>query len=374
MKILFTGGGGGHFYPIIAVAEGVWNIVKERKLISPKLYYYGPKPYDEEMLFKNEIEYRKVFSGKARKYFSILNFTDIFKTIFGVIRAIISIFFLFPDVIFCKGSYAAFPIVVAGRFFGIPVFVHESDTVPGRTNQWASRFAERIAVSYPEASEFFPKEKTAFTGNPVRKAIKILAKEGAHEFLNLESDIPVILVLGGSQGAQNINNVILEALPDLVENYQIIHQTGERHIESAKEIASIRLEGNEHDYRYKPFSHLEDVALRMSAGVADVIVSRAGSTIFEIALWGIPSIIIPITSSNGDHQRKNAFSYAKAGACVVMEEKNLKASILKSEINRLVNDEETKKEMSKSAKNFAKPDAAKKIAEELVNIALEHEK
>ena len=374
MRILFTGGGtGGHFYPIIGVVEGIWEEVRKRNLISPQLYYMSTDPYDEEMLYRNNVEFRKITAGKMRRYFSLLNFFDILKTGLGIIQAFWQVFFIFPDVIFCKGGYPSFPVVLAGKFFRIPVFVHESDTVPGRVNKWAGKFAKRVALSFPEASEYFPEDKVAYTGNPIRQEIKVPAKEGAYEFLELDREVPVVLVLGGSQGAQKINNALLDTLADLVQEYQIIHQTGEEKFEEVKGIAELKLENSDYGARYKIFGHLNDLALRMSAGAADMIISRAGSAIFEIAVWGVPSILIPISISGGDHQRKNAFTYARSGAAQVIEESNLKPSILKSEISIIMNDEEKYKQMIKGAKEFARPDAGEKIAKELINVAIEHE-
>src|SRR5581483_6227395 len=110
--------------------------------------------------------------------------------------------FLYPDVVFGKGGYGSFPTLLAARLFRIPVVIHESDAAPGRVNAWAGKFAVKIALSYPEAAEYFPKEKVAFTGNPVRKALMLPAREGVNEFLKLEADIPVLYVTGGSQGAE----------------------------------------------------------------------------------------------------------------------------------------------------------------------------
>ena len=134
------------------------------------------------------------------------------------------------------------------------------------------------------------------------------------------------------------------------------------------------LEKSEHKDRYKPYDYLNALAMRMSSGAASMIISRGGSTIFEIANWGIPSIIIPITESNGDHQRRNAFNYARSGGAIVIEEENLEPNILLSEIERLITNPELLKKMSEGAKSFAKKDAAKVIAEEIINIGLTHEK
>lgn len=374
MKILFTGGGsGGHFYPVIAVAEAVNKLVKEYKLIDVKLYYMAPEPYNEGLLYENNITFIKSPAGKVRRYFSLLNFFDIFKTGWGIVRAFGSIFSIYPDIIFSKGGYPSFPPLVAARFFRIPVIIHESDTVPGRANIWASKFARRIAVSYPEAAQFFPKEKIAYTGNPIRKEVLETLPQGAHEYLHLEQGVPVITILGGSLGSQLINETLLEILPKLVEKYQIIHQTGKGNFKEMVQIANVVLEKSPYKDRYKAFDYLNNLALRMSAGVSSAVISRAGSTIFEIAQWGIPSILIPITDSNGDHQRKNAYAYARTGAATIIEEKNVSGNIILAELEKIIENTETAQKMKTSAKTFARPDAADKIAKEILGIALEHE-
>src|SRR5271168_2021017 len=176
MKILLTGGGtGGHFYPIIAIAEELWEIGKEKKLLNPKIYYMADAPYNAKILFDHDIIFKPVTAGKIRRYFSLLNILDLFKIAIGSFQALWQLFFLFPDVVFGKGGYASFPALFAARILGIPVVIHESDSDPGRVNIWAGKFAKRIALSYPEAASYFPPGKTAFTGNPVRSEIKIPA-------------------------------------------------------------------------------------------------------------------------------------------------------------------------------------------------------
>lgn len=374
MKILFTGGGtGGHFYPIIAVAQEINAIAKERKLLTPKLYFIAPDPYDGELLFENNIIFKKSPAGKLRRYFSIKNFFDFFKTGVGIIKATFQVFFIYPDVIFSKGGYGSFPTVLAARLFHIPIIIHESDSTPGKVNKWAGKFATKIAVSFPEAVEYFPKDRVAYTGNPIRRELFTLATEGAHEFLKLETGVPVILILGGSQGSEMINDLIIEALPELVKKYQVLHQTGSKNFEQTKTSGNIVLENSDFKQRYRPFEYLNTLSLRMAAGAADLIISRGGSTIFEIALWETPSIIIPIAKSGGDHQHKNAFSYARSNAAIVIEEGNLSSNILTAEIGRILESPEIIQNMKEGAKEFAHPDAAHKIAEEIIKIALKHE-
>jgi len=376
MKILFCGGGtGGHFYPIIAVAQAVRERAKERKILAPSLYYMAPSKYNPRALFDNGIEFITVPAGKVRRYFSLLNITDLMKTAIGCLTALIRVYSVYPDVVFGKGGYASFPVLLAAKILHIPVIIHESDSKPGRVNSWAGKFARRIALSYPDAAKFFRHaDRLAYTGNPIRTEIAQPLSNGAREYLNLEANTPVVLVLGGSQGAQAINEVIMDALPELLNKYQVIHQTGRANLEEIKATATVILKDHPYSYRYHPFDYLNELGLRMSAGVADVIVSRAGSTIFEIAAWGIPSIIIPLPHSVSHDQTANAFAYARTGAAAVIEEDNLSAHILTEEIDRIVTSIVITTTMKEHAKAFARLDSASVIADGLLDIALEHEK
>lgn len=378
MKILMTGGGsGGHFYPIIAVAEAIQDISLKEKILNPKLYFMAPSPYNRQELFDHDIEYVGTFAGKRRinpKGFSkVRNFFDIFKMGLGVISAIIKIYFIMPDVVFSKGGFGAFPALVAARLFRIPVIVHESDSFPGRVNQWAGKFAHKVALSYKEAAEYFPKNKTAYTGNPVRKEIREPLVNGAFEYLNLEKNIPVIVILGGSQGGKVINDAVLSALPQLLNTYQVIHQTGRNTYSEISKTAQVVLEGHIHSSRYHVYDYLNTISMRMAAGAASLIISRGGSTIFEIAMWGVPSILIPITDTNGDHQRKNSYNFARDTGAVVIEEVNLTPEILLHEVERIISNQELAARMGKSAKKFSRDDSAELIAHEILKVALSHE-
>jgi UDP-N-acetylglucosamine--N-acetylmuramyl-(pentapeptide) pyrophosphoryl-undecaprenol N-acetylglucosamine transferase len=380
MKIVFTGGGtGGHFTPIIAIAQKVNKIIDEESIVGAKLYFFSNDPYDRQALFENGIKYEEISAGKIRTYFSFKNFTDMFKVFFGVFGALVKLFKIYPDVVFSKGAFASFPTVMAARILNIPVIIHESDSVPGKMNLWSSKFAKRIAVSYLEAAEYFPKDKVAWTGQPVRSEIEMPNdRMKALEFFKLETDLPTIFIMGGSQGAELINNVILDALPRLLPHYQVIHQTGVKNFKNIKSRADVVLSENQNKSRYVPIDYLNNLQMKNAAGAADLVISRAGSAIFEIAGWGIPSILIPFSEekmgSNAIHAKKNAFTYARAGAASVVEEENLTANILVAEIERILSDKANWMHMQKAAKGFYKPDAAMKIAREIVDIALSHEK
>ncbi len=378
MKIVFTGGGtGGHFYPIIAIAEAIHETMKERRLLEAELYFYGPAPFDERALYEHGITYVATPAGKMRQYFSVANFFDVFKTGWGTFQTLLSLYRLFPDVIFSKGGYGSMPTLIAARILGIPVVAHDSDAVPGRATLYATRFAKKIAISYDEAMPYLPepvRAKTAMTGNPVRSELQIAATQGAKDFFELEPNVPVLLILGGSLGAEPINNTILEALPDLVNRYQVVHQTGRAHVDVVTKVAGVILDKNERRYRYKPFGYLSPLELKMGAGAADLVISRAGSgTISEIASWGRASIIIPIPQKISRDQHANAFAYARTGAAEVIEQNNLTPHLLVAEIDRLFTNPKARNDMAESAKKFAKPDAAKVLALAVIAVALEHE-
>lgn len=375
MKILFTGGGsGGHFYPLVAVAEAINDEVRERRLLEPQLYYAAPDPYDREVLLANNMVWVPTAAGKIRNYASIRNLFDYFKTAWGVARAVVRIFFLYPDVIFSTGGYASFPTLFAARLFSIPVVLLNTDATPGKVVKWASTFAAKIAVGFAECAEYLPKEKVAHTGNPVRKAALVPAREGGHEFLRLKRKIPVILVTGGSQGSQTINDAIIDALPRLLAEYQVVHQTGRANYEEVAARARVAVPDSATLERYKPFDYFNDLATRMAAGASQLVISRAGAgNIFEIASWGLPAILIPIPEPISHDQTKNAFAYARAGGAVVIEQNNLTPGLLLSEIHRIMGSEHIKQHMQSAARTFARPDAARLIANAVLDIALSHE-
>ncbi len=375
MRILFTGGGtGGHFYPIIAVAEKTNEVVSNRKILGAKLYFMSNAPYDKKALADNNITYIYSPAGKLRIYFSIKTILEVIKVGFGVITATIKLFFIYPDVIFSKGGYGSFPTLFAARILRIPVIIHESDSFPGRVSLWSAKFAKKIAISYQEASTYLKgyEEKIAWTGQPIRKEIVHPIKEGAHEYLGLDKNLPTILILGGSLGAVAVNDATLSILPQLLEKYQVIHQIGKNNMEEVETRLKVILNENPNKDRYKPVAFLNPLAMKMSAGVADLIISRAGSSIFEIATWGIPSIIIPIPEEISRDQKKNAFAYARAGGCIVLEQNNITPTVFLNTIESIIDDESKKKELSGAAKRFARGDASQTIAEAIVDIAMSH--
>jgi len=378
MKIVFTGGGtGGHFYPIIAIAEAMTDLVRERRLIEPQLYFLGPDAYDKDALFENGIQFIRIPAGKWRRYFSLRNFTDLFVSFAGTLSALMTLFRLYPDVVLSKGGYGSMPTLVAARILRIPVVIHESDSKPGRANLYAAKFAAKIAISYESAAAFFPKKaqgKIARTGTPIRKALMRVEPEGAREYLKLEQGIPTVYITGGSQGSQKINETVITALPALIALANVIHQTGEVNLKSCEAVAQVILDKDPHASRYHAFGYLSQISLQRAAGIADVIVSRAGTgTIAEISTWKKPAILIPIPESVSHDQHGNAYAYARTGAAVVIEEGNLTPHLLASEIERIIKNKDVAEKMGASAAGFTDPDAARILAGTVLGIALSHE-
>jgi UDP-N-acetylglucosamine--N-acetylmuramyl-(pentapeptide) pyrophosphoryl-undecaprenol N-acetylglucosamine transferase len=378
MKIVLTGGGtGGHFYPLIAIAESVRQTARDQHLIKPTLYYIAPSAFDQEALFENEIRFITCPAGKWRRYFSFQNFTDLFVSAFGLLSAWFTLFSIFPDVVVSKGGYASVPVTLAAKLLGIPVIIHESDAKPGRANIMASKFARRIAITFNETASFFPEkvqDRIARTGIPIRSLIQQPDANGAHAHFGLDPALPTILILGGSSGAERVNDVVMEALPNLTAFANVLHQTGKTLIKVAESTAKVVLQGAEHPERYHPVAYLSAMDMRFAAGAANLVISRAGMTaIAEIAIWKKPSILIPIPETISHDQRTNAYAYARTGAATVLEEGNINGHILFSEAQRILSSPDIARDMAEKTALFANTDAGTIIAQEVIAIALPHE-
>ncbi|MEZ4195555.1 MAG: glycosyltransferase [Candidatus Paceibacterota bacterium] len=368
MRIGFVGGGtGGHFYPLIAVAE-----VLAKDPNQPDFYYFGPTAYDISLLNELDIKYVYCPAGKLRLYPSIQNFFDLFRNFFGIFVAIWKLYVIYPDVIFSKGGYTSVPILIAAKLLCIPVVIHESDAVPGRANLLAKNFARYIAISYPEAGQYFAKEKTALTGIPIRKAISTPDPD-PFTTLGIPNDLPLVYVTGGSLGSERINNLLLRCLDELLPQVRIFHQAGltqknEIALTAKSLITDPVLQGH-----YYLRDTIDGKTVNALLTAASVVISRAGSTsLFEIALHGTPSIVIPIPEDISRDQRSNAYAFARSGAASVIEERNLTEALLISEIRSIIGDQAKWQKMSQSAKQFAENNAAEKIATILIKIGTEH--
>lgn len=371
MKIVFVGGGtGGHFYPLIAVAEAL----RAKGEIPPlDLYYIGPEQYNQAELERLSINYLYCPAGKIRRYFSLANLFDTFRTIGGIFYMWYKLYVLYPDVIFSKGSYTSVPVLLVAWFYRIPVVIHESDSKPGRANLLARRFARYIGITYPETIKYFPAEKTAAVGIPVRQSV-LARPSDPLSLLGIPNDLPLLYITGGSSGAERLNALVLQSLQHLLPEFRIFHQTG-----SAQEAAVIQTsqalitdQTLLNRYYVKGLVPGEAVAALLEA--AAIVISRAGSTsLYEISLHQKPAIIIPIPEEISHDQRSNAYSYAREGGASVLEEGNLTANLLVAEIRSIMGDHAKYQKMQAGAAHFARGTAATAIADVLYTIGLEHQ-
>ncbi|KKP36252.1 MAG: hypothetical protein UR23_C0022G0002 [Candidatus Roizmanbacteria bacterium GW2011_GWA2_32_13] len=361
IKILFTAGGtGGHIYPIVSVVREIKKIAQDRNL-QIKMYFMGNTFFCKQELRAEGVKIIYLPGGKLTRYFSIKSPWELLKTLFDIIESLIIIWFIMPDVILSKGGPGSLSVGFVGRIYGSRLIIHDSDSIPGLTNRILGRIANYIAISFPEAGIYFNKNKVIMTGNPIRLSLLYGKKQE-------NKKRKTIFFMGGSQGADALNNLVKESLRDLLKKYVIYHSVGKNNyqklIKNLKEVYNIDITKEKN---YKIRAYFNEIEIVYIYAQSDLVVARAGAgDIFEIAALGLPSILIPLPESASDHQRKNAFYYARSKACVVIEQENFKPSILLDQINNILNNQELYKEMSVAAKNFAKPEAAKNLAKFLI--------
>ncbi|MCX6766085.1 MAG: undecaprenyldiphospho-muramoylpentapeptide beta-N-acetylglucosaminyltransferase [Candidatus Moranbacteria bacterium] len=366
MRIVLTGGGtGGHIFPLVAVAQELRKKLREEAEI---LYVGSRGELEKEVMVKEGIPAKHVLSGKKRRYFSLQNFLDFFKIPLGFIQSLWILLWYMPDVVFSKGGYASIPVVLAAWLYRIPVMIHESDAVPGTANQILAKFSQRIAAAYPSAEQYFPHSQVVLTGNPVRSEVSKGSAHSARTKFEFTESKPVILVMGGSQGAQIINRAIVKILPRLLERAQVVHQTGEKNYDEVVHLAAeYGIKAGREGYAPVRFLGIDD--LKNVYAAAMLVVSRAGAnSIAEIAANGKTAVLVPLENSANDHQRMNAYEIARIGGALVLEETNLGENILLDKIIMLLDDEELRGAMGQKIRVFHHSDAAEKIADGLIEL------
>lgn len=301
-----TGGGtGGHVIPNLAVIEEL----RGRK--GTELLYIGSRRgIERKLVGKTGVKYKGIFCGKWRRYFSWENFVDIFKMPIGVVQALVILKRFKPDVVFSKGGFVSMPVVIAASWLGVPVILHESDVMPGLANKICARFAKKICLSFEESRQYFAgaasnggsrRGSVTVTGNPVRKSLLKGNSERAYKLTGLRKDKPIILVMGGSQGSEQINELVRANVDELLKKFQIIHIRGRGNLD-----ISLHKKGYV-QYEYMN-EHLRDIY-----AISDIVVCRGGAnSLAEIALLKKKAVIIPLGThaSRGD-QLINARVFAE---------------------------------------------------------------
>lgn len=376
IRIVLTGGGtGGHINPLAAVATELRRLAYESN-IPLELSFVGNLGGFGKSLEERGIKIYEISGAKVRRYASAANILEGPKLIIGFLQALWRIFLIMPDAVFSKGGSGSVATVLAARFFRIPVFIHESDSVASATTKFTSRFANRIFLSFEKAIESLPpkaQSRAEVVGNPIRPELLAGKKErrDAKIALDFDPDRPLMLVLGGSQGSVRINNLILASLHDLVSNgIQILHQTGEKNFSEVASSLGSFFTSDEDMFSagYHPVDFINSETIADSISAADIIVSRAGGSIFEFAVFGRASILIPLPEAASDHQRLNALACRETNACAMLEESEISVPLFTETIFKYLASP-AKEETEKAALKFGKPDAASKIAQILLESA-----
>lgn len=365
-RVLTTAGGtAGHIHPVVAVVSELQTLAAEQQ-INLEVRYMGSYGPFKGFLEENNIRVQRIAGSKMRRHFNWQNFVDVPKFIWGMLQAMWKVYWYMPNVVFSKGGPGSLPVVLAARFYRIPVIIHESDAIPSVTSKISAKFADVVATSFAGTNDFKGRE-VIYTGNPIRKYLLTdpISTEKGKGYFGFDPTLPLTLILGGSQGSTSINDFILDILPKLLEHTQILHQTGKEDYERVVKEAGVMLESTPEEVgrRYKAIDYFEK-DIRIAYQGADLVISRAGaSATSEIAAFGKPSILIPLPWAANDHQRANAAEYQKAGAALVMEQDNLLPHVFLNNVMNLLSDRQKLSDMGESAKNLYKSDAASNLAQ-----------
>ena len=358
MKILIAcGGTGGHIFPGLSLAQEL-----RARGIGEVLLTGADHPLEVKLFGSFGLPYRLMPAAKlSANPVKFLRFLARFMA--SCLKSARLLFEYKPDIVVGFGGYASFPICKFAALMGKPLFLHEQNCEAGLANRILAILARRVAVSFKETQKAFEK-KTVFTGNPIRKRLLTAKREESLRLYELSADKFTVLVLGGSQGSQRINTIVVQMLRSLSDEekkqIQVIHIAGIKNYDEAR----LKYEGCGVDSRVYDF--VEDIGPAYAA--ADLIVSRAGATaLFEIAALGVPSIMIPYRFAGG-HQYHNAAALEGAGGTIVMDEVGLTSAALKEKIFELKNDKARLSMMSDCAKKFAVPDAASRLADLILDV------
>lgn len=322
-RIILTGGGtAGHVTPNIA-------LLPKLKEMGFDIQYIGSyNGIEKDLIEPFGIPYHGISSGKLRRYFSLQNFTDPFRVLKGMFEAKKLIRDLKPDVIFSKGGFVSVPVVLAGKKCKVPVIIHESDMTPGLANKIAIPSATKVCCNFPETLEYLPKEKAVLSGSPIRQELLTGDKAAALELCGFTADKPVVLVIGGSLGSVAVNEAVRNALPELLQTFQIVHLCGKGKVDAS-------FEGTQ---GYKQFEYIKE-ELRDIFAMADVVISRAGANaICELLALRKPNLLIPLSAnaSRGD-QILNARSFERQGFSLMIEEEQVTKENLLEAVQELYN-------------------------------------
>ena len=320
-KIVLTGGGSaGHVTPNIALLPSL-------KEAGYEIAYMGSYDGIEKRLIGDfDLPYVGISTGKFRRYLDFKNLTDPFRVIKGFSEARKFLKEYRPDVVFSKGGFVSVPVVRAAATLGIPCIIHESDMTPGLANKICVPVARKVCCNFPETLKLLPEEKAVLTGSPIRAELAQGNKVAGLDLCGFNANTPVIMVIGGSLGAANVNKAVRAALPSLLGDFQVVHLCGKDKIDNLL----LNTPG------YKQFEYIK-AELKDLFAIADVVISRAGANaICELLALKKPNILIPLpaSSSRGD-QLLNAKSFEAQGFSIVINEEDLTTELLVDKVHEL---------------------------------------
>jgi UDP-N-acetylglucosamine--N-acetylmuramyl-(pentapeptide) pyrophosphoryl-undecaprenol N-acetylglucosamine transferase len=347
--IVFTGGGtAGHVFPALAVLDELAPRWRGRVV-----WIGSSSGMERDILRRRAIPYYGIPTGKLRRYFSLANFLDLFRVLFGFLASLAVLSRERPRLVFSKGGYVTVPPLAAARLLGIPSITHESDLNPGLATRINARSAQRVLVSFAESAGYLPaalRAKVIHTGNPVRRALLGGEPAAGRALVGCPPERPLLLVLGGSLGSAFINGAVQRGLSELTSRCFVVHQMGSAHYRPASRPG------------YHAVAFL-DAELPDLLAACDLVLCRAGAnTLWELAALGKPAVLVPLSgqSSRGD-QLENARHFAGQGAALVVPEEE--EGRLVGEVLRLLGDRSRLAEMGRRARELGRPDAAARIAE-----------
>ena len=353
--VAVTGGGtGGHIFPNVAVIEEL-----KRRGVTDMCWIGDRHGKEAEWAAALGISYYGVRTGKLRRYFSLQNLVDTFGVFIGIVQSFCILRRLKPAVLFSKGGFVSVPPVIASRLLHIPVVTHESDIHPGMATRIIARTATVICVSFEQAGGFLEGKSVSYTGNPVRAIIHSADRKRGERFLDFTEKLPVVTVLGGSQGASSLNRAVWELLREGDPPFNLVHQFG----------GGNPLETTGESARYRHFEFIgEEMGDVLAA--SDLIVSRAGAgALYEIGCVGKPSILIPLPRSKSrGEQIDNARHFEDHEAARIIEDELLNGKILLEVIGKLLADDRLLRKMGENATKLCKTHAEREIAEIILSV------
>lgn len=373
MRILISGGGtGGHIYPALAVAREL------RTRYDAEILYMGDANGLETKIVPDAgLAMVTITAGKLRRYLSLSTFTDIGRVPVGMMQALRHVQRFDPDVAFTSGGYVSVPAGLAARIEGVPLVMHQQDVPPNLANRLLTPFATRISVSFSESVRYFPRRRTMLAGNPVRE--EILAVVGADPAplkaqFGFSPDLPLLLVTGGSQGARHLNQVVVQALPELLTRCQVLHVSGSLTYQETSRTAAHQLAPLPAlTSRYQLYPYLNE-EMPAALAASDIALCRSGaSTLTELAVMGLPSVLVPLPPGfTGSPQAVNAEMFRRSGAAEVVMDRDLTPASLGAALYPLLDSAPRRTLMSSAARTMAHPEAAATLADTVAALARRH--